>query len=641
MNRKYVNNLKRRVIKIGKMKRIIGFVLFIGCLLPTVLLAQDDPTLRASAKQQVMVGERFQVVFEANAEGKHFTAPSFEGFDVMGGPFTSSSSSVQYVNGSVSRSVKNTYTYALQASKEGTFRIGSASLTVKGNKITSEPIEIKVVPDDGSHAAPTGGGNNRTQGEAQSSNEPQVSGKDLFLKVTASKKTVYVGEQIVLTYKLYTRVPVSSPSIERIPSYAGFWTKDITDNNGGWLRQSSEYVNGIEYTTAEIQRVIIVPQRSGNLILDPMTIECVAQIRTQSNNRQSNDPFDIFFNDPFFNRNITNVHKELSSNSLALEVKSLPDNGKPASFAGAVGNFNFKSDIDKTQLKTNEAFTLTLTVSGTGNIELLQMPEPVFPPDFEVYDPKITTSANNTVNGMSGTKKAEYLVIPRRAGTFDINPVEFSFFNIGNGNYATLTSEGYTIEVEKGTADESHESSVYTTNQEGIKYLGSDIRHISTGNPRLKPTHSVFFATTLYFIILAALLLVFFVLLTVLKKRDQLRQDNAVNRNRKADKVARGRLKKANQYLKSKDQDNFYVELSQALWGYIADKLSIERSKLSMDTVSETMQGKNVPADLTQQFIDTLSACEFARFAPGSAEEKMDDLYSRGLDVITKAEKVL
>ena len=609
------------------------------------LRAQDDPTLTVSAKRQVMVGERFQVVFESNAEGKHFTAPSFEGFDVLGGPFTSSSSSVQIINGSVSRTTKNTYTFALQAAQEGTFRIGSASLTVKGNKVTSEPFEIKVVPDDGSHASSSGyssGGGGSSQGRSsQNTNDPQVSGKDLFLKVTPSKRSAYVGEQIVLNYKLYTKVPVSSLSVEKAPSYAGFWTKDITDNNGGSLRQSSEVVNGVEYTTAEIQRIVVVPQRAGSLNLDPMTIECVAQIRTQNNKRQSNDPFDIFFNDPFFNRNITNVRKELSCSSLTIDVKSLPDNGKPASFAGAVGNFTFKSSIDKTQLKTNEAFTLTLTVNGTGNIELLQMPEPVFPPDFEVYDPKITTSTSNGSNGLSGTKKAEYLVIPRRAGSFDLAPIAFSYFNPSNGTYTTLQSDAYSVQVEKGAGGEGGDGSIYASNQEGIKYLGSDIRHIMTGDARLKPVHSAFFATVPYFIILLAMLLIFIILLAVSKKREEMMQDTAANRNRKATKVARGRLKNANQYLNAKDQDKFYVEMSQALWGYIADKLGIERSKLSMDTVSETMKGKNVPDDLTQQFIDTLNSCEFARFAPGSAEEKMDDLYRRGIEVITKAEKVL
>lgn len=606
------------------------------------LWAQDDPRLTVSTKRQVMVGERFQVAFEANAEGKHFTAPSFEGFDVLGGPFTSSSSSVQIVNGSVTRTTKNTYTFALQASQEGTYTIGAATLTVKGNKVSSEPVNVIVIPDDGSHAAPSGntGGTSASQGQSKSSNDPQVSGKDLFLKVIPSKKSVYVGEQLVLTYKLYTKVPVSSLSVAKSPSYAGFWTKDITDNNGGSLQQSSEYVNGVEYTTAEIQRIVLVPQRGGTLSIEPMSIECVAQIRTQ-NSRQSNDPFDIFFNDPFFNRNITNVRKELSSNNVDIEVKNLPANGKPDSFAGAVGNYNFKSDIDKTELKTHEAFTLTLTVSGTGNIELLKLPEPTFPPDFEVYDPKVTTSTNNSTNGLSGTKKAEYLVIPRRAGSFNLQPVEFSYFNPNTGAYTTLTSETYSIQVEKGTGAEGDEGGIFASNQEGIKYLGSDIRHIMTGNPRLKPAGTAFFAEPGYFLVLLVLLILFIVVLLVSKRREQQMQDTAANRNKKATKVARGRLKKAEQFLKVKDQDNFYVEMSQALWGYIADKLSIERSKLSMDTVSETMRGKNVPDDLTQQFVDTLNSCEFARFAPGSAEEKMDDLYRKGIEVITKAEKVL
>ena len=625
------------------MKKIFSLLWFIVCFAPMTMQAQDDPTLTVSTKKQVMVGERFQVVFEANAEGKNFQAPSFEGFTVVGGPFTSSSSSFSMVNGSMSHTVRCTYTFALQAYQEGTFHVGSATLTVKGKKISSEPFDIKVIPDDGSHAAPSGGGSSSGQGQSQqNTSDPQVSGKDLFIRVIPSKKSAYVGEQVVLTYKLYTKVPVSSLSVERMPSYAGFWTKDITDNNGGSLRQTSEYINGIEYTAAEIQKIVVVPQRSGTLPIDPMIIECIAQIRTESNRQRSMDPFEAFFNDPFFNRNIANVRKELTSQTLNLEVKSLPENGKPASFAGAVGNFNFKSEIDKTELSTNEAFTLTLTVSGTGNVELLQMPTPVFPPDFEVYDPKITMNVNNNANGLSGTKKAEYLVIPRRAGSFTVPAVEFSYFDPSKGTYQTLSSQPYEIKVEKGKGgDEGSSGGIYASNQEGIKYLGSDIRHIMTGNAHLKPMHTVFFGSAAYFVVLLVLLVLFVILLFVLKKREQLSQDTAANRNRKADKVARGRLKSAAQFLKAKDQDKFYVEMSQALWGYIADKLGIERSKLSMDTVNETMKAKNVPDELTQQFIDTLNSCEFARFAPGSAEAKMDDLYQRGIDVISKAEKVL
>ena len=503
-------------------------------------------------------------------------------------------------------------------------------------------LYIKVIPDDGSHAASSGGGSSSSdQGRPQqNTNDPQVSGKDLFLNVIPSKKTVYLGDQVVLTYKIYTKVPVSSVSYSRMPSYAGFWTKDISDNNGGSLRQSSEYINGIEYTTAEIQKVVVVPQRSGKLTIDPMIIECIAQVRTESNRQRSMDPFDVFFNDPFFNRNIVNVKKELTSQTINLEVKSLPENGKPNSFAGAVGNYNFKSEIDKTELSTNDAFTITLSVSGTGNVELLQMPTPVFPPDFEVYDPKISTSVNTTANGLSGTKKAEYLVIPRRAGNFTIPAVEFSYFNPSNESYQVLQSEPYEIKVQKGK-DSEQEGTIYASNQEDIKYLGSDIRHIMMGDASLRPMHTVFFGSAAYFVALLVLLVLYIILLFVLKKHEQMSENTAANRNRKADRVARGRLKNAYQHLKANDQEKFYVEMSQALWGYIADKLGIERSKLSMDTVSETMKEKQVPDELTQQFVDTLNNCEFARFAPGSAEEKMDDLYQQGIDVISKAEKVL
>ena len=491
------------------MKSVFKLFVILGCFLPMALWAQDNLTLTVSAKKQVVVGERFQVVFEANGESRNFQAPTFEGFNVVGGPFTSTSSSIQMVNGSVTRSTRISYTYALQASREGTFHIGAASVTIDGNKVSSEPYEIKVLPDDGSYAASGGGGGaSSNQGQVQqNTSDPQVSGKDLFLRCIPSKKSVYVGEQVVLTYKLYTKVPVSSVSVSKMPSYAGFWTKDISDNSGK-LKQSSEYVNGIEYTTAEIQKVIIIPQRSGHLTIDPMSMECIAQIRVERSNRRSMDPFEAFFNDPFFSNNITNVQKELSSQSLGIDVKSLPENGKPDTFAGAVGNYKFTSSIDKSELSTNEAVTITLTVSGTGNIELLQMPEAVFPPDFEVYDPKVTTSTDVTSQGMTGTKKAEFLAIPRRAGSFSIPPVEFSYFNPSTETYQTLLSEPYELSVRKGK-DNDGDGGVYASNQEDIKYLGSDVRHIMNDGAQLKPKHTTFFASSIYFAILLGLLVVF------------------------------------------------------------------------------------------------------------------------------------
>ena len=422
-----------------------------------------------------------------------------------------------------------------------------------------------------------------------------------------------------------------------MPSYAGFWMKEISDN--GNLRQSTDVVNGIEYSTAEVKRVVVIPQKSGKLTIEPMGIECIAQVRTQRQQHNSNDPFDIFFNDPFFNRGFTNVQKNVNSSAMTLDVKSLPMDGKPDSFSGAVGNYNFSAAIDRDEVSSNEAVTLTLTVSGSGNLELLNMPTPVFPPDFEVYDPKVTSSIDASSQGMSGTKKAEYLVIPRRAGDFSIPPIEFSFFNPNKGSYVTLRSSQMDIHVSKGAGGESNDGGVYASTQEGIKYLGSDIRHIMTDPAKLRPLNSHFFASPVYFVLLAFMLLLFLVLMAVVRKRRQYKQDVVLVRNRQATKVAKGRLKNAYKFLKEADQSHFYEEMSQALWGYISDKLGLERSVLSMDTVKQAMMDKGVDEQLSNQFVETLNTCEFARFAPGDAASKMEDLYNKGLEVIMKVEK--
>ena len=608
-------------------------------LLPLAMFAQD-PSIKVSAKHQVLVGEQFKIAFEVNADGKKFTAPSFEHFTVVGGPFNSSSSSVQIVNGSMSRTVNNTYSYVLRAEKEGDFTIGSASIVVNGNTIKSEPYQISVVKDASSASVASQGGSQTSSQSQQATTDPKVSCQDLFLKVFPSRRSAYIGEPVVLTYKLYTRVPVSQLSVSKMPSYGGFWMKEANENNGT-LRQSSEVVNGVEYTTAEVKKVVLIPQKSGKLSVEPMGIECVAQIVTQRSNQQSNDPFDIFFNDPFFSRNYTNVQKNIETAPLTLDVKSLPEDGKPAGFTGAVGNYNFSASIDRTEAATNEALNLSLTVSGSGNLELLNMPTPNFPPDFEVYDPKVTSGVEANGQGMSGTRKAEYLVIPRRAGDFTISPMEFSYFDPAKQQYVTLKSSPMSVKVNKGAGDDSDGGGLYASNQEGIKYLGSDIRHIKTSATKLKNTEQHFFGSVVYFVILLTLFLVFLVALLLLKKRRQFKQDVVLVRNKQATKVAKGRLKNAYKFLKAQDQKHFYEEMSQALWGYISDKLGIERSVLSMDTVKEAMMGKGIDEALADEFVGTLDTCEFARFAPGDAASKMQGLYDKGMNVIMKVEKTI
>ena len=591
------------------------------------LNAQDDVSFKVICKKQVAVGEQFQVSYELTGDGKNFEAPNFTNFEIVGGPFSSSSSSVQIINGSVNKSTTHTYSFYLRAIKEGTYTIPAATITVDRKKIKSTTEDITVVKDS---SISTNGGNS-------SGNGTTVGAKEVFLEAMPNKKTAYIGEQIMLRYKIYYTIPISQLTISKAPSYSGFWMKDVTENNGT-LQQSSIVKNGIEYHVATIQEIVLIPQKAGTLTIDPLDISCVAQIRQENRQSRGYDPFDNFFGD-IMGTAYTNVKKEIKSQPIDIEVKALPAKDKPTSFKGAVGQFTFTSGIDKTEMKSNDAFTVTYNVSGNGNIDLLELPKPVFPPDFEVYDPKITTNSKNNSYGISGNKKVEYVVIPRVSGDFTINPVEFSYFDAGKNKYVTLSSEKYELHVER-SANEGSSGIIYAGGQEAIKVVGSDINHIMMDG-KLKKDGVVLFASPLYFIILLLMIVIFVVSLVFYKRINKFNQNQVLVRNKKATKIAKKRLQNAYNYLKIKDSAHFYEEFSQALWGYISDKLNISRSQLSMDTVKEMMEGKNVSEDIVNQFIELLNNCEYARFAPGDPGKKMEELYEKGVEVITKAEKNL
>lgn len=592
------------------------------------LEAQSDVSFRTICKKQVAVGEQFQVSYELNGDGKDFRAPNFTNFEIIGGPFTSTSSSIQIINGSVTKANTQTFSYHLRAIKEGTYTIPSASITVDKKKITSDPCEISVV------ASSTG---SSSYNGATNSSKTNTGAKEVFLKATPNKKKVYQGEQILLTYNIYYTIPISQLSVSKSPSYSGFWTKDITENDGS-LQQSSTIIDGQQYNVATIKEIVLFPQKSGNLIIDPLDLTCVAQIRQQRNRSHGYDPFEDFFGD-VMGTSYTNVRKDIKSQPITIEVEPLPTANKPSSFNGAVGQFTFTSKIDKNELKVNEAFTLTLTVSGKGNIELLELPKPVFPPDFEVYDPKISTTVKNNALGIYGSKKAEYIIIPRVSGDFTLEDIEFSYFNPSLKRYETLKSDIHNIQVQKGTSSSS--SAIYTPGQADIKYLGSDIRHININNNILSITGATFFMSPLYLVIIAIMILAFIVILIIYKKVNKFNKNQALVKNKQATKTAKKRLKNAHNYLVINNQNSFYEEFSQALWGYISDKLNISRSQLSMDSVKEIMLSKDVSEEIVNEFVELLNNCEFARFAPGDPSKKMDELYHKGIELITKAEKLL
>ncbi len=628
-----------------KISLLLGVILLI--ISASNVKAGDAVKFTASTKPVVEVGERFQIVYTVNADGENFRVPDFGSLTILSGPNRSSSSSIQIINGKMSQSTQLSFTFLVMATQPGEINIPPATITVDGKTYKSNPLKITVVQSGNSTAktnTATGGNSqvngNQTPGESTTVSENGLlKNDDLYIKAFISNRHPYLGEQTIITYRIYTKVPVSDITVKKLSSFPGFWTKDLMDDNQN-LKQSRKIINGQEYVVADIRQLALFPQKTGKLTIEPMELECTAQVRVKTKRRRSYDPFDDFFNDPFFNNNVKNVKTILKSNPVTINVKPLPDENKPVNFNGAVGQFTFASKIDRTKLKANEALTLTITISGQGNIELVEPPKVQFPPDFETYDPKVTTRIRTNSGGISGYKKIEYLAIPRNPGDFTIPPVQFSFFNPKDEKYYTYSSDEYKIHVEKGTGGGS--GVIYSSSaQEDIHYIGKDIHHIKTGKVEWQEKDKFFFGSKTFYILLV-LPLILFLLAALIKAYRKKHQSNYdLLRNKKATKIAKSRLHKAEKLKKQGKDKEFYDEIAQALWGYISDKFNISRAELSIDTVKEKLNEKGVEEEVTNNFIKTLNDIEFARFAPGDVAGKMENIYDEALNAILQAEKAL
>lgn len=588
----------------------------------------------ASAKSSVQVGEQFRLVYTVNEQVDRFEGPDFEGFSMLSGPNQSTSQSYQFINGKVSQSFQVTYTYYLQANKEGAFNISPARIIADGKSYESNSLTINVSQSN-SPQAPSPQGNQRP---AQQTRQQSANKDDIFIKASVDKSQPFQGEQVIITYKIYTTVPISQINISKISSFPGFWNKSLLNDNDP-LKQSNEVVNGKEYVVADLRKIALYAQRSGEIKIEPMELQCVAQVKAE--NSRSRDPFfDSFFNDPFFNRNYQNVELKVESNPLSIDVKPLPASGKPLDFSGAVGSFNITSDIDRTEIKSNEAINLKITITGKGNLELIDALPMSFPPDFETYDPKITNDLVKNANGISGSRTFEYLIIPRNPGEFQIKPVEFSFFDPARQSYITLSTPRYNIKVNKGE-DQPSGLTYSGVSQKNIQFIGSDIRHIKTGYFQLNRINSFFIASSsmIFWLVIPALLFITFIILWSKNKK---RSGNiALIRNRKANKVAKKNLQKAGAYLQSNSTEAFFEEISRALWGYISNKFNIPLSDLSIESVHHRLSDKSISAESIGQFTGVLENCEFARFAPGDKSGKMQEIYNEALEVISKIEQEL
>jgi len=600
----------------------------------------QDVRFSGQAKPVVAVGETFTLVYTLNAQGTNFRGPAIQGFDIISGPSTSTSSSVRFINGSTTMSITYSYTYLIQATKEGSFDIPAASVQVNGKQLSSNTVNIKVVKNANAQGGVQGQG---SVGQGRGGGQASAGGgsvNDVYIRAFASNSNPLQGEGIFITYKIYFKVNISQPYISKLPSFAGFWSPNLSKENDK-LQQTTQMIDGEQYSVADIRKIALFPLKSGKLVIDPLELTCVAQVKRQTKTKTGDPFFDDFFNDSFFNSGVANVEKNLKSNPVVINVQPLPEAGKPIDFSGAVGNFTFHSEIDKTRLKTNEAVTLKCTVSGKGNLQLIDKMNVSFPPDFESYEPKVNSSIQAAGSEVSGTQTFEYLLIPRKAGKFNIKPISFSYYDLSKRKYITLSSPEFTIEVEKGSGESASVMTYSGANKEEIKYIGSDIRHIRERVSGLAPIGSSFYLSVvfwLFFIIPSALFLIFLVLWRKLAAR---RSDTILMKNLKATKVARKRLQKAEEFKKSAQQDQFYIAISQALWGYLSDKFSIPLSELSTDSVYEALNNKNVNESIIKQFIETLNNTEFARFAPGEKTVNMERIYSEALEIISKMEREL
>ena len=602
------------------MKKVLLFLITIIITLNS--WADGNRTFTTMAPDVVVNGDQFRLTFTVNTQKvKEFRAPNITDFDVLMGPTRSTQSSTQIINGKVSSSQSVTFTYILMANKEGTFTIPGASILADGESLTSNSVTIKVLPPDK--------GSSGNGGQAAAASSAAASGKisssDLFITATASKTNVYEQEAVLLTYKVYTLVDLRSLRGD-MPDMKDFHTQEID-----LPRQKQftlEHYHGRNYNTTVWSQYVLFPQRSGKLEVPSITFEGeVAQ------HIESIDPFDAFFNGTSA---LSTVRKNIVTPKVVINVKELPE-GKPANFSGGVGSFTMSSSISGQNVKTNDAVTIKLVVSGTGNMKLMDVPEVKFPQDFEVYDPKIDNKFNLTREGLSGSKVIEYLAIPRHAGDFTIPPVEFSYFDVKANTYKTLKTDAYTLKVEKGEGNAEQVIADFT-NKEDLKILASDIRYIKIGKTDLKKKQDFFFGSMSYWLGYIIPLLIFVVTMLIYRKQVAENANVAKVRTKKANKVAVKRLKYAGKLLAANKRDEFYDELLKALWGYTSDKLSIPVAELSKDNIEEKLASRQVSPELIKEFVDILNDAEFARYAPGDASAAMDKEYQAAMDVISKME---
>ena len=612
-----------------KITLALCFVIFVGSA-----ARADEVTFSANAPMVVTAGESFRVEFSLNAtpDDDSFEAPDFGAFDVLAGPAISQGHSIQIINGAMTKNVNYTITYVLLAQDAGNITIGPASIKVDKKRYKTQPLPIEISDKPSAGSAQASQGNSGSSDKSiEEEAQGQIAKDDLLLRVHISKQSVFKGEPLLATFKLYRRVAIVGYEDIKFPSFNGFWTQDIDVSNAMWQRET---LNGKVYESTVVKECLLYPQQAGTLVIEPATITAIAQVIVQSRRNI----------DPFFGggHEVYNLRRKLQTPRVNITVKELPA-GAPASFTGAVGKFSMEASLSADQLAANSAGTFTVKITGQGNLPFIQAPKLTLPASFEQYNVKTTESINASAAGISGYRQFEYPFIARAEGTYDVEPVEFSYFDPARMQYMTLRSRPLELEITpdaKGGGGDAYVVQGRGMSKEEVKMLGQDIRFIKLGNAQLRPVREPFLFGAAYWGLLVGILALFTAVYVALRKQIRESQNAALVRGKRANKVAVQRFRVAKRYMEEQNRHAFYEEMLRALWGYMGDKFNIPVANLTKENVREELHKRGVSAEESQRFTSIITKCDEAQYSP-AASAQMSEVYAEGVDIISRIEAVI
>lgn len=614
------------------MKRYIAAIFFI---FQGLLLVAGDIEISATAPSKVGVGQSFHLRYTIKNHDARPSLPDLGNFRIVGGPATSTSQSVQIINNNVTRETTTTYTYTLQAQSTGNFTIPAASIVANGQTYRSNSVSIEVVEEAIADQAPSqrsthpGFQHQQRQPQQRQQTPQQITDEDLFIRVHLNKSELYRGEGLRATIMLYTRIDIIGFEEFVPPAYNGFWSEDIQIPHRIDLQR--EVIDGQVYNVGVIKKNILFPRHSGELVIEPAILTC--KIRQHVRGGQS-------LIDQFFGHYET-MSKTVRSPEIRINVKDLPRNHGPE-FRGAVGNYSFSAALSRDTIIVNEATDLKLTIEGNGNLRMLDHPGIIFPDEFETYDPQIINNFTARDNGVSGSKRWDFTIIPRYPGIYDLGRLKFEYFDLASEQFRTIKSDPIIIAVRQDEHDKDFAGTVFNYNRRSIDYIGDkDIRFIKIGNLNLKNVSKPLISSwKLGLMYLGAL--IFFAGFVVTKRKKIKENSNlALIKNKRANKISRKRMKKAAGFMKKNAKSDFYKEVITALWGYISDKLNIEIADLKREKAVAKLSEHGVEESDIEKLLDVIDKCEYAHFAPTSEETEISNIYLEAVSIIKTLEQKL